>query len=37
MTPYRDLTMEQMTQYNAGLYALVATAKARAGAVAEPV
>ena len=30
MTPYRDLTMEQMTEYNAGLYELVATAKARA-------
>lgn len=35
MTPYRDLTMAQMTDYNAGLYALVATAKARAG-VTEP-
>jgi alkanesulfonate monooxygenase SsuD/methylene tetrahydromethanopterin reductase-like flavin-dependent oxidoreductase (luciferase family) len=30
MTPYRDLTMEQMTTYNAALYTLVATAKARA-------
>jgi alkanesulfonate monooxygenase SsuD/methylene tetrahydromethanopterin reductase-like flavin-dependent oxidoreductase (luciferase family) len=29
MTPYRDLTMEQLTDYNAGLYKLVATAKAR--------
>jgi hypothetical protein len=32
MTPYRDLTMDQLTQYNAGLFKLVATAKARAGA-----
>ena len=31
MTPYRHLTMAQMTDYNAGLHALVATAKARAG------
>lgn len=31
MTPYRDLTMEQLTEYNGGLYKLVATAKARAG------
>jgi hypothetical protein len=31
MTPYRDLTMEQMTTYNGGLYAMVAEAKRRAG------
>ncbi len=30
MTPYRDLTMEQLTAYNGGLYQMVATAKARA-------
>jgi alkanesulfonate monooxygenase SsuD/methylene tetrahydromethanopterin reductase-like flavin-dependent oxidoreductase (luciferase family) len=29
MTPYRDLTMEQLTAYNSGLYQMVATAKAR--------
>jgi alkanesulfonate monooxygenase SsuD/methylene tetrahydromethanopterin reductase-like flavin-dependent oxidoreductase (luciferase family) len=31
MTPYRDLTMDQMTAYNGGLYAMVAEAKRRAG------
>lgn len=36
MTPYRDLTMEQLTDYNAGLFKLVATARAGAGMVAEP-
>jgi alkanesulfonate monooxygenase SsuD/methylene tetrahydromethanopterin reductase-like flavin-dependent oxidoreductase (luciferase family) len=29
MTPYRDLTMEQLTMYNGGLYAMVAEAKRR--------
>lgn len=29
MTPYRDLTMEQLTQYNGGIYAMVAEAKRR--------
>jgi hypothetical protein len=29
MTPYRDLTMEQLTMYNSGLYAMVAEAKRR--------
>jgi alkanesulfonate monooxygenase SsuD/methylene tetrahydromethanopterin reductase-like flavin-dependent oxidoreductase (luciferase family) len=29
MTPYRDLTMEQLTSYNGGLYAMVAEAKRR--------
>jgi alkanesulfonate monooxygenase SsuD/methylene tetrahydromethanopterin reductase-like flavin-dependent oxidoreductase (luciferase family) len=31
MTPYRDLTMEQLTMYNGGLYAMVAEAKRRQG------
>ncbi len=35
MTPYRDLTMEQLTEYNTGLFKLVATARAQAGSVAE--
>ncbi len=30
MAPYRDLTMDQLTAYNAGLFRLVATARARA-------
>jgi alkanesulfonate monooxygenase SsuD/methylene tetrahydromethanopterin reductase-like flavin-dependent oxidoreductase (luciferase family) len=29
MTPYRDLTMEQLTMYNGGLYQMVAEAKRR--------
>jgi alkanesulfonate monooxygenase SsuD/methylene tetrahydromethanopterin reductase-like flavin-dependent oxidoreductase (luciferase family) len=29
MTPYRNLTMEQLTSYNGGLYAMVAEAKRR--------
>lgn len=29
MTPYRDLTMEQLTMYNGGLYAMVAEARRR--------
>ena len=29
MTPYRELTMEQLTQYNGGIYAMVAEAKRR--------
>jgi alkanesulfonate monooxygenase SsuD/methylene tetrahydromethanopterin reductase-like flavin-dependent oxidoreductase (luciferase family) len=29
MTPYRDLTMDQLTQYNGGIYAMVAEAKRR--------
>jgi hypothetical protein len=29
MIPYRDLTMEQLTMYNGGLYAMVAEAKRR--------
>jgi alkanesulfonate monooxygenase SsuD/methylene tetrahydromethanopterin reductase-like flavin-dependent oxidoreductase (luciferase family) len=29
MTPYRDLTMEQLTMYNGGLYAMVAEAQRR--------
>ena len=29
MTPYRGLTMEQLTQYNGGIYAMVAEAKRR--------
>jgi alkanesulfonate monooxygenase SsuD/methylene tetrahydromethanopterin reductase-like flavin-dependent oxidoreductase (luciferase family) len=32
MTPYRDLTMEQLTMYNGGLYAMVAEAKRRQAA-----
>ena len=32
MTPYRDLTMEQLTMYNGGLYQMVAEAKRRQGA-----
>ena len=32
MTPYRDLTMEQLTQYNGGIYAMVAEAKRRQAA-----
>lgn len=32
ITPYRDLSMDQMTAYGAGLFELVATAKARAAA-----
>jgi alkanesulfonate monooxygenase SsuD/methylene tetrahydromethanopterin reductase-like flavin-dependent oxidoreductase (luciferase family) len=32
MTPYRDLTMEQLTMYNNGLYAMVAEAKRRQAA-----
>ena len=31
MTPYRNLTMDQLTRYNAGIYAMVAEAKRRAG------
>lgn len=31
MTPYRDLTLEQLTEYNSSLFQLVAAAKARAG------
>jgi alkanesulfonate monooxygenase SsuD/methylene tetrahydromethanopterin reductase-like flavin-dependent oxidoreductase (luciferase family) len=31
MTPYVDLTMEQLTMYNGGLYGMVAEAKRRAG------
>lgn len=31
MTPYRNLSMEQLTQYNTGIYAMVAEAKRRAG------
>jgi alkanesulfonate monooxygenase SsuD/methylene tetrahydromethanopterin reductase-like flavin-dependent oxidoreductase (luciferase family) len=30
MTPYRELTMEQLTMYNSGLYAMVAEARRRA-------
>ena len=29
MTPYRDLTMDQLTQYNGGIFAMVAEAKRR--------
>ena len=29
MTPYRDLTMDQLTRYNGGIYAMVAEAKRR--------
>lgn len=29
MTPYRELTMEQLTQYNGGIYAMVVEAKRR--------
>ena len=29
MTPYRNLSMEQLTSYNQGLYAMVAEAKRR--------
>lgn len=32
MTPYRDLTMEQLTMYNGGLYQMVAEAKRRQAA-----
>ena len=32
MTPYRDLTMEQLTVYNGGLYQMVAEAKRRQAA-----
>jgi alkanesulfonate monooxygenase SsuD/methylene tetrahydromethanopterin reductase-like flavin-dependent oxidoreductase (luciferase family) len=32
MTPYRNLTMEQLTSYNGGLYAMVAEAKRRQAA-----
>jgi alkanesulfonate monooxygenase SsuD/methylene tetrahydromethanopterin reductase-like flavin-dependent oxidoreductase (luciferase family) len=32
MTPYRDLTMEQLTMYNGGLYQMVAEAKRRQSA-----
>lgn len=32
MTPYRNLTMEQLTSYNNGLYAMVAEAKRRQAA-----
>jgi alkanesulfonate monooxygenase SsuD/methylene tetrahydromethanopterin reductase-like flavin-dependent oxidoreductase (luciferase family) len=32
MTPYRNLTMEQLTTYNGGLYAMVAEAKRRQAA-----
>ena len=32
MTPYRDLTMEQLTMYNGGLYQMVAQAKRRQAA-----
>ena len=31
MTPYRELTIEQLTQYNGGIYAMVAEALRRAG------
>ena len=31
MTPYRNLTMEQLTHYNQGIYAMVAEAKRREG------
>ena len=31
MTPYRALTMDKLTQYNQGLYAMVAEAKRRGG------
>ncbi|WP_404476633.1 hypothetical protein [Novosphingobium sp. BL-52-GroH] len=33
ISPYRDLAMDQLTEYNAGLYQLVATARARVGGV----
>lgn len=32
MTPYRNLTIEQLTMYNSGLYKMVAEAKRRAAA-----
>jgi len=31
MTPYRNLSMEQLTKYNEGLFAMVAEAKRREG------
>jgi hypothetical protein len=32
MGPYRNLSLEQLTAYNAGLFKLVATARARSAA-----
>jgi hypothetical protein len=31
MTPYRNLSMEQLTSYNEGLYKMVSEAKRRTG------
>ena len=31
MTPYRNLTVEQLTSYNEGIYRMVAEAKRRGG------
>jgi len=32
MTPYRNLTMDQLTKYNEGIYRMVAEAKRRQAA-----